>query len=69
MRAAPSVTFYPGRSDVTNTADRIVPYNGTDLITYTSSPTPYSNGITGIFLGTSVDSPAYAYQIIADAEF
>tara|TARA_Y100001937_G_scaffold22751_1_gene32577 strand:+ start:127 stop:1245 length:1119 start_codon:yes stop_codon:yes gene_type:complete len=68
MRAAPSVTFYPGRNDVTNTADRIVPYNGTDLITYTSSPTPYSNGITGIFLGTSVDSVAYAYQIIADAE-
>ena len=68
MRAAPSVTFYPGRSDVTNTADRIVAYNNTSLITFTQSPNPYSNGLTGFFAGTSADSPFYAYQVIADAE-
>lgn len=68
MRAAPSVTFYPGRSGVTNTADRITLYNADTLVTFTQSPFPYSNGITDIFLGTSTDSSAYSYQVIADAE-
>tara|TARA_R100001509_G_C4851453_1_gene210252 strand:- start:36 stop:1160 length:1125 start_codon:yes stop_codon:yes gene_type:complete len=68
MRAAPSITFYPGRSDSTATADRIVRYNDTALVTFTQSPVPYSNGLTGYFLGTSADSPAYAYQVIAEAE-
>jgi len=68
MRAAPSITFYPGRSDSTATADRIVRYNDSALVTFTQSPNPYSNGLTGYFLGTSADAPAYAYQIVADAE-
>ena len=68
MRTAPSVTFYPGRSGVTNTADRITLYNADTLVTFTQSPFPYSNGITDIFLGTSTDSSAYSYQVIADAE-
>lgn len=49
MRAAPSVTFYPGRNGVTNTADRITLYNADTLVTFTQSPFPYSNGITDIF--------------------
>ena len=68
MRAAPSITFYPGRSDSTATADRIVRYNDPTLVTFTQSPNPYSNGLTGYFAGTSLDSPFYAYQIVADAE-
>ena len=68
MRAAPSVTFYPGRTDVTNTADRITQYNGATLTTYTSSPTPYSNGLSYHFAGTSLDAPFYTYHIVADAE-
>jgi len=68
MRAAPSVTFYPGRADATATADRIVRYNDTALVTFTTAPTPYSNGLSYHFQGTSADSPFYAYQIVADAE-
>lgn len=68
MRAAPSITFYPGRTDVTNTADRITQYNGDQLTTFTSSPTPYSNGLSYHFVGTSLDAPFYTYHIVADAE-
>ena len=68
MRAAPSVTFYPGRTDVTNTADRITQYNGATLTTFSTSPTPYSNGLSYHFAGTSLDAPFYTYHIVADAE-
>ena len=51
MRAAPSITFYPGRTDVTNTADRITQYNGDVLTTFSTSPTPYSNGLSYHFAG------------------
>ena len=68
MRAAPSVTFYPGRTDVANTADRITQYNGATLTTYTTSPTAYSNGLSYHFAGTSLDAPFYTYHIVADAE-
>ena len=68
MRAAPSITFYPGRTDVTNTADRITQYNGNVLTTFSTSPTPYSNGLSYHFAGTSLDAPFYTYHIVADAE-
>ena len=68
MRAAPSITFYPGRADATATADRITRYNDPTLVTFTTAPTPYSNGLSYNFAGTSADSPFYSYQIVADAE-
>jgi len=68
MRTAPSITFYPGRADTTNTADRITVYNGTGAVTFSTSPTPYSNGLSYHFQGTSSDGIFYSYQIIADAE-
>ena len=68
MRAAPSVTFYPGRSDTTNTADRITVYNGSGAVTFSTSPTPYSNGLSYHFQGTSTDGIFYSYQIVAEAE-
>ena len=68
MRSAPSITFYPGRSDTTNTADRITIYNGSGAVTFSTSPTPYSNGLSYHFQGTSTDAIFYSYQIVADAE-
>ena len=68
MRTAPSITFYPGRSDTTNTEDRITIYNGSGAVTFSTSPTPYSNGLSYHFQGTSTDAIFYSYQIVADAE-
>ena len=68
MRAAPSISFFPGRTDVANTADRITQYNGATLTTFSSSPIGYSNGLSYHFAGTSLDAPFYTYNIVADAE-
>lgn len=68
MRASPSVTFYPGRSALAATANRINPYNGDTSVTFSGSPTARVQGLAGYFSGTSTDSPVYTFQVVADAE-
>lgn len=68
MRARPTLTVYPGRSAVTNTAGNITIYNGNTSVTTSSKPQPDCNGLTDYFQGTSTDSKAYSFQYTVDAE-
>lgn len=68
MRNNPTVTFYPGRSDVTNTADRIAVYNSNILVTFSSSFSFGTSALTGTFQTLSTSASAYSFQYTADAE-
>ena len=69
MRAAPTVTYYPGRSGVTNTAGSITQYNTNVSVTTTYKPSSGTNGLNGYFQSTSSDNASgYTYQYTADAE-
>lgn len=68
MRARPTLTVYPGRPGVTNTAGSITVYNGNTLVTSSSKPASDCNGLGDYFQGTSTDSAAYSYHYTVDAE-
>ena len=68
MRSAPTLVFYPARSDETNTADRISKYNGSNNLTFTSAPTGACNHMQGYFQGISEDRDAFTFQYTADSE-
>lgn len=68
MRVTGTVTFYPGRSGVTNTAGEITIYNGDTSVTTTLKPTASTRGFEGYFSGTSTDAKAYTMQYTVDSE-
>ena len=68
MRARPTVTYYPARSDSATTSNRLVKYNGTTLTTPTYYPSGDCNGLFGYFSGLSYDYVAFSFQFTADAE-
>ena len=68
MRSNPTIVFYPGRSDLAQTAGSIAVYNGATIVTTSGKPQGRANGLQGYFQGTSTDSAAYVFQFTADAE-
>ena len=68
MRAAGTVLFYPGRTDVTNDVDNITVYNNNTKVTFSGEPIPSTRGFVAFFSGTSADSAAYSLQYTVDSE-
>jgi hypothetical protein len=69
MRTSPTVTFYPARAAVANTANRLTVYNGDTLVTFTSGGVGmYANGINGHFQTLSTSAEMYTLQFVAEAE-
>jgi hypothetical protein len=69
MRVNPSVTFYPGRADVTNTPSRLTVYNSSTLVTFGASGVVTSvNGINGRFESLSTSTELYTFNFVAEAE-
>jgi hypothetical protein len=68
FRANPTLTLYPGRTDVTNTANQIAVYNAGTGCTFTSSLVASPTAITGYLQSISTSSEAYVFQFTADAE-
>ena len=68
MRASPTMTYYPARTALTNTAGNINPYNGNTAVTFTGSPAARPERIGGYFQGTSSDSNMMTFNYTADAE-
>jgi hypothetical protein len=69
MRSSPTLTLYPGRGDVTNSAGNITHYNGTTAVSWTYGPNGSCSGLSGYFQGISSDNGAgYSMQYTVDAE-
>lgn len=68
MRASPTMTYYPARTAITNTAARINPYNSNTLVTFTGSPAARAERFGGYFQGTSTDSNMMTFNYTASAE-
>jgi|DEB0MinimDraft_10_1074344.scaffolds.fasta_scaffold32244_2 hypothetical protein len=68
LRARPTVTYYPGRSDVSNTSGSITVYNSNTLVTTSAKPSGSVLGLQAYFSGTNNDAAAYTFQVTADAE-
>ena len=68
MRASPTMTYYPARTAITNTAARINPYNSNTSVTFTGSPAARAERIGGYFQGTSTDSNMMTFNYTASAE-
>ena len=68
FRSNPTLTLYPGRSDATNTANRVTLYNDPTLCTFTSGLVGSPAAITGTLQALSTNSDAYSFQFTADAE-
>ena len=68
MRASPTMTYYPARTALTNTAGNINPYNSNTAVTFTGSPAARPERIAGYFQGTSTDSNMMTFNYTADAE-
>jgi hypothetical protein len=68
MRVIPTITFYPGRNDVANTANNIAVYNSETLVTFSDSVTRSVSGLSGEFQSLSTAAEAYTLQYTADAE-
>ena len=68
MRSAPTLVFYPARSDETNTSNRISKYNGSNNLTFSTAPTGACNHMQGYFTGISETRDAFTFQYTADSE-
>tara|TARA_B100000073_G_scaffold71717_1_gene53435 strand:+ start:446 stop:1564 length:1119 start_codon:yes stop_codon:yes gene_type:complete len=69
MRAIPTLTFYPARSALSQTAGSISQYNANTAVTTSTKPLASTQNLYNYFLGTSSDNTSgYTYQYYADAE-
>jgi hypothetical protein len=69
MRVNPSITIYPGRAGVTNTASRITVYNDNTLVTFNAGGLVISvNGVNGHFSDLSTSTEFYTFNFVAEAE-
>jgi len=68
MRTSPTMTYYPARTAVANTASRINPYNSNTLVTFGTTPAARPERLAGYFAGTSTDSNVMTFNYTADAE-
>ena len=69
MRAIPTVTFYPARAAISQTAGSISQYNANTAVTTSTKPLAATDALYAYFLGTSSDnSSGYTYQYYAEAE-
>ena len=69
MRAIPTVTFYPARAAISQTAGSISQYNANTAVTTSTKPLASTQNLYAYFLGTSSDnSSGYTYQYYAEAE-
>lgn len=69
MRSSPTLTLYPGRGDVTNSAGNITHYNAGTAVSWTNGPNGSCTGLSGYFQGISSDNGAgYTMHYTVDAE-
>jgi len=68
MRTSPTMTYYPARTAIANTASRINPYSSNTLVTFTGTPAARPERLAGYFSGTSTDANSMTFNYTADAE-
>ena len=67
MRANPTLTFYPAKTGVTNTAGNVSKYNGEISVGINSQPSSSNSRLIGYF-SLDTNHPAFTFQYTADAE-
>jgi len=67
MRGNPTLTFYPARTGVANTAGKVAKYNGDVLVGLNTQPSSSPSRFTGYF-STDTTHPAFIFHYTADAE-
>ena len=67
MRANPTLTFYPARTGLSNTAGNVSKYNGDVMVALNTQPSSSPSRFTGYFQ-TATTHPAFTFQYTADAE-
>ena len=67
MRGNPTLTFYPARTGVANTAGKVAKYNGDVIVGLNTQPSSSPSRFTGYF-ATDTTHPAFIFQYTADAE-
>ena len=67
MRANPTLTFYPARTGLSNTAGNVSKYNGNVMVALNTQPSSSPSRFTGYF-ATATTHPAFTFQYTANAE-
>jgi len=67
MRANPTLTFYPARTGLAQTAGKVSKYNGDVMVGLDSQPSSSPSRLVGYFQ-TDTTHPAFTFQYTADSE-
>ena len=67
MRANPTLTFYPARTGLSNTAGNVSKYNGDVMVALNTQPSSSPSRFTGYFQ-TATTHSAFTFQYTAEAE-